>query len=320
MPEIPLTTLFAVFVAAAMLFGVIWIAVSWWLERGRHRMAQRTRPADDSDPTILLDETYGRGARFPGWERFKRTAAERLERTELGLTPAEALAMTLFCGVVLAAVFFFWRYEAEESWMAIPAFLFGISVPLAFLAFRQRAWRRRLQDQLPDMLFLMSRSLRAGMSIDQSMAVLGNHGVAPLSREFARMHRQLDLGLAMHQVLRMAADRLRLVDFSVFASVLSLHRTTGGNLAVLMDRLAQTTRDHNQLRGHYRSTTALGRASTVLVLVMSVLLVSYLGFFHRDLAAHYFESLAGLTLFCVGVGLMVGAVILFYFFARTDDM
>jgi Flp pilus assembly protein TadB len=32
-------------------------------------------------------------------------------------------------------------------------------------------------------------------------------------------------------------------DFYVFSSVLSLHRTTGGNLPVLLDRLAVATRD-----------------------------------------------------------------------------
>jgi tight adherence protein B len=134
------------------------------------------------------------------------------------------------------------------------------------------------------------------------------------------MHRQLELGLGLHQVLRMTSERVRLVDFSVFASVLSLHRVTGGNLAVIMDRLATTTRDHNQLRGHYRTVTAMGRASTLVVLALSTMLIVYLFFFHRDLASHYFESLTSMTLFAAGVGLMVGAMILYYFLTRTDDV
>jgi Flp pilus assembly protein TadB len=317
MTGLPLATLALVFLATALLFASLWLFVAWWLERSRTRLA-RIRP-EDSEPTLVLDAVPTNGGRVGWWAGLRRSAVDRMERTQLGLTAAEGGAVVLFCGVILAAVFFFWRYEAEESWMAVPAFFIGAAIPLGYFIFRQRAWRRRVQDQLPDSLFLMARSLRAGLSIDQSIGVIGDHGVAPLSREFSRMHRQLELGLALPQVLRSAADRLSLVDFSVFASVLSLHRTTGGNLPVLMDRLAHTTRDHNQLRGLYRSATSLGRYGSIFVFLLASGLIAYLCFFQRDLAANYFESTAGLVLFCIGAGLLLGAMVVLYFLVRRDE-
>jgi Flp pilus assembly protein TadB len=318
MSGVSLQTLLAVFIATALLFAAIWLFVSWWMERSRSR-TERLRPGD-SDPTLLLDNVYARGGTGGWWENVRRFFADRMERTELGMAPLEAAAVVLFCGVILAAIFFFWRYEADESWMAIPAFFIGAALPLGYFALRQRAWRRKMQDQLPDTLFLMARSLRAGLSIDQAVGVIGEHGVAPMSREFSRMHRQLELGLALNQVLRLTADRLSLVDFSVFASVLSLHRTTGGNLPVLMDRLAHTTRDHNQLRGHYRTATSLGRYGNIVTFLMATGLIAYLGFFQRDLAANYFETTAGLVLFAIGVSLLLGAMVLLYFLVRRDDL
>ncbi len=318
MSGVPLMTLLAVFLATALMFASIWLFVAWWMQRNR-RSADRLRPPD-SDPTLLLDNVYARGGTAGWWEGVRRFFGERMERTELGMTALEASAVVLFCGVILAAVVFFWRYEAEETWMAWPAFFIGAALPLGFFALRQRAWRRKMQDQLPDTLFLMARSLRAGLSIDQAVGVIGEHGVAPMSREFNRMHRQLELGLALHQVLKLTADRLRLVDFSVFASVLSLHRTTGGNLAVLMDRLAHTTRDHNQLRGMYRSATSLGRIGNIVVFLMATGLIAYLMFFQRDLAANYFETTTGIVLFCVGAALLFGAMIVLYFLVRRDDL
>jgi tight adherence protein B len=318
MTGVPLATLLAVFAGTVLLFGAIWILVSWWMQRSRHQV-DRLRPAD-SDPTLMLDNVYAHGGTASWWDGVRRFFGERMERTELGMTPVEAAAVVLFCGVILAAVVFFWRYEAEESWMAIPAFFIGALLPLGYFSLRQRAWRRKMQDQLPDTLFLMARSLRAGLSIDQAVGVIGEHGVAPMSREFSRMHRQLELGLALNQVLRLTADRLRLVDFSVFASVLSLHRTTGGNLAVLMDRLAHTTRDHNQLRGFYRAATSLGRYGNVILFLMAAGLIAYLGFFQRDLAANYFDTTTGLVLFAIGMTLLLGAMVVLYFLVRRDDL
>jgi tight adherence protein B len=312
-----MTTLLAVFAGVALLVGSLWIFGAWWLGRRQARLARTL--GRDSEPTLLLDDRYdGRGGDW--WAQLRRWSAERMERTGLELTAFEGLAAIFICGAVLAALVFFWRYEEEESWMAVPAFLIGIAFPLAYFILRQRQWRLRLQDQLPDMLFLMARSLRAGLSIDQAIAVMGEHGVAPASKEFARMHRQLDLGLALHQVLRGAANRIRLVDFSVFASVLSLHRSTGGNLAVLMDRLAQTTRDHNQLRGYYRSATSLGRYAGGFLIVGSILLIGYLMMFQREMAARYFDSPAGLTMFAIGAGLMALGILVFFYMIRREDV
>jgi tight adherence protein B len=318
MTGVPLTTLLAVFTGTALMFAAIWIFVSWWMQRSRSR-TERLQ-SGDSDPTLSLDNVYAHGGATTWWGSVRRVFSERLERTELGMSLPEAAAIVLFCGVILAAIFFFWRYEADESWMAIPAFIVGAALPLGYFIMRQRAWRRKMQDQLPDTLFLMARSLRAGLSIDQAVGVIGEHGVAPMSREFNRMHRQLELGLALNQVLRLTADRLRLVDFSVFASVLSLHRTTGGNLALLMDRLAHTTRDHNQLRGHYRAATSLGRYGNIILFLMAGGLIAYLGFFQRDLAANYFDTTAGIILFAIGLSLLLGALVVLYFLVRRDDI
>jgi tight adherence protein B len=318
MPEVTMVMLLA-FGGSVCLFLVLWILVSVYLSRRRAEAQRRIRPADDSDPTLVLNEYSDAPGGPTGLRRLYRQAAERMERTQLRLDVMEAAAITLFCGVVLAAIVFFWRYEEDEAWMAVPAFFLGAAVPLAFFAYRQRTWRRQLQDQLPDMLFLLSRSLRSGMSIDQSIQLLGDHGVAPLSREFARMHRQLDLGLSLPQVLQNTSSRLQLVDFRVFASVLSLHRSTGGSLPVIVDRLAMAVRDHNQMRGYYRSMTSLGRmAVTVSGLLIAVILF-YLFFFQRDLSKHYFETASGLTLFLIGMSLQLLGLLLLWLFTRERE-
>ena len=122
MPPVPVTTLLLAFAGAVFLFVSLWLLVTWWMQRGQQRI-ERIRPTEDSDPTIVLDDLYAAGGRFGSWERLRRAAAERVERAELGLTLTEGVAIVLFCGVILAAAVFFWRYEEEESWMAIPAFL-----------------------------------------------------------------------------------------------------------------------------------------------------------------------------------------------------
>src|SRR5262245_50556968 len=154
-PDIPTTTLLAVFAATALAFVVVWMFVSWWLSR-RRGVDRRIRPVDDSDPTILLDDVFAGRSGLGWWRRTYRQAQDRLERAELQLDPWEALSIVLFCGVVLAALVFFWRYEEGEVWMTFPAFFLGAAVPLSIFVWRQRAWQQRIQDQLPDMVLLLA--------------------------------------------------------------------------------------------------------------------------------------------------------------------
>jgi tight adherence protein B len=233
-------------------------------------------------------------------------------RTGLGIDSAMAIGLILFFGVITATAVFIWRYQ-EEPWLAIPAFFVGATLPLLFFWWRQSTWRRTMQNQLPDAFYLLARSLRAGRSIDQGFHLIGEQGVQPLSREFARMSRQLDLGLTLPQSLQSATRRIDLVDFNIFASVVSLHRSTGGNLPSILDRLAASTRDRNQFERQYQAATVLGRYSAAFISCCAIAILFYFFFFYRVYWLRYFETTTGITLFTAAIALFVlGALLLFW--------
>jgi len=307
----------AVFVATALLFAVGWLVATAAFARRRTQAARRMAAHSDSETTLLLPDAETDEQTRSVRSRFDRGFDDMISKSGLDLDTALALALTLFCGVVPAAIMFIWRYE-QEPWVALPAFFLGMAVPLLFFRWRQGVWRRRLQNQLPDALFLVARSLRASRSIEQSMQLVAEQGVQPLAAEFGRMHRQLELQLPLDQVLVIAAKRLGLVDFNVFASVLSLHRTTGGNLPVLLDRLAAATRDHNQFAGQYRAATVLGRYSAGFITALVGLILFYLVFFGREWSSLFFESSTGMILFSVAVGLEICGLLLLFWMLRYE--
>jgi tight adherence protein B len=313
MSDTTLLPLLAVFAAVGILFLAIWYIVSSLINQRRQLMQRRMGGTGDSDPSIVLRELPGEAPTDLS-TKVNRGFDRMIERTGLDMTPAMALAIIVFFGMVLAAVVFFWRFE-EEPWLGVPAFFLGALAPLLFFYWRKGVWHRTLQNQLPDALFLLARSMRAGRSIDQAIALVGEHGQKPLSREFVRMQHQLELGLSLSQVVQNAAARLEIVDFSVFASVLSLHRVTGGSLPVLLDRLATTTRDRNNFRRQFRAATVLGRWSAAVILVLVAVILIYLFFFHpeRQWVMRFFETSTGLAIFLSAIALEVlGLATLFW--------
>ena len=249
-----------------------------------------------------------------------RSFRQLLEKTSLELTPGTAVLVMFLFGLVPAAIIYFWRYE-NGSILALLAFVAGAVVPLLFFFWRQRHYRQTLREQLPDALFLLARSLRAGRTLEQAFQLVGDHGNQPLASEFARMHRQLDLGIPLEQVVRGATTRLGLVDFNVFASVVSLHRTTGGNLPVLLDRLAISSRDRVQFEGQYRATTVMGRYSAGFIGFLACVILVYLFFFQETWAQRFFDTRFGYTgiyLFSTAIGLELAGVALLFLLLRHE--
>ena len=112
-----------------------------------------------------------------------------------------------------------------------------------------------------------------------------------------------------------------LVDFNVFASVLSLHRSTGGNLPIILDRLAAATRDRNQFEGQYRAATVLGRYSAAFIIFMVLVILVFLSFFQRDWFLRFFDvslGYTGLMLFLSAITLEVLGGLLLYWFMKRD--
>ncbi|HMF14814.1 MAG TPA: type II secretion system F family protein, partial [Gemmataceae bacterium] len=302
MPQESMLPFMMVFTGIAVLVLLLWLVISAIVGRRREEFKRRMGK-DDSDASLTLIELPP--TTLSG--RMDRGFARMVERTGLDMDTTLALGIILLFGVVCGAAAFVWRFE-EEPWVAIPAFFLGCLIPLVFFGWRQRVWRRQMQAQLPDALYLLARSVRAGRSIDQGIQLVGDAGVQPLAREFSRMHRQLELGLSLSQTLQIAANRIGLIDFNVFASVLSLHRGTGGNLPTILDRLASATRDRNQFEGQYRAATVLGRYSAIFIVSLACFIMFYLFFFQREWAMKFFDtrySFTGIYLFVTAIALEI---------------
>jgi tight adherence protein B len=290
----------------------------------RQQVLQRRLQQSDSTENILADQIEksmpggsfkSTKSRHPLSGRIDQGFIGMVERSGLGLSPDQALGVMCLVGVTLATILYLWR---EELWLLAVGLIVGMAVPLGWFLFLQARWRRQLQDQLPDAFFLLARSLRAGLNLDQALALLASEGLPPLSDEIRRCVEKINLGLAVPTALQMAARRIQLTDFNVFVSVVTLHRTTGGNLPLLMDRLAASTRDRNQYIGYFRSATALGRVTAIAI--GSAVPIIFLGyaFFEPTYFGRFFESSAGVIALCIAFGLEIIGAIWLYLLLRVE--
>jgi tight adherence protein B len=150
------------------------------------------------------------------------------------------------------------------------------------------------EEQFPDCLEFISRSMRAGHAFSVALEMVPREFSEPLAPEFRRVYEEQHLGQPLDLVLKKLSERVPSLDVQFFVSAVLLQKRTGGNLAELLDKLANLMRERFKLRARIRAISAQGLMSGRILAaipagvgaLMFVVNPSYARFFVDDPVGH----------------------------------
>ncbi len=144
----------------------------------------------------------------------------------------------------------------------------GAAFPLVYVSIKRKIRQNKFAYQLPDVLELMSRVLRAGQTAPQALNAVADEFRDPVGTEFGLCYEQQNLGLPLEHALKQMAERTGLMEVKIMVLAILVQRQTGGNLAELLDKLSRVMRQRVELKGMIVAMTAEGRMQAVLLLVI----------------------------------------------------
>ena len=124
---------------------------------------------------------------------------------------------------------------------------------------------RRFEEQLPEGLELLTRSLRAGHGLGAGFHLVGEELEDPIGTEFGLVAEEVRFGLDMRDALDNLVRRVDNQDLPYFTTAVLIQRQTGGNLAELLDKLSTLLRERAQFYGKVRAMTAQGRGAAAFL-------------------------------------------------------
>jgi len=178
----------------------------------------------------------------------------------------------------------------------------------AAAALRKRRFKQ-FETQLPDALLMVSGALRAGASLTVAMEGMVKEQRPPLAQEFALMLREQRLGVDFDTALRNLEKRLPIPDFIMVVAGLRISREVGGNLADILDTLADTLRRKHQMEGKIDALTAQGKMQGIVMTGLPLFLMLILTQMEPEAMAPLYNTWYGwATLAVIGVMEVVGYV------------
>lgn len=199
----------------------------------------------------------------------------------------------------------------NNFWLGLAGAVLGRIVPSLGFRFVKMIRKQRFEAQLVDALFILSSSLKAGLSLTQAFEVVESEMPAPASQEFGLVTKANRLGRTFEDSLQGLNQRMGSEELNLLTTALLVARETGGNVTTIIDRLIIAIRERKKLQEKVKTLTLQGR---VQAYIMSVLPVAFV-IFTRTVSTGYFETLlqdsvGSMLLTVAGVLWVVGMVLL----------
>jgi tight adherence protein B len=210
---------------------------------------------------------------------FGANLARDIARADLKLKPGEFIA--LWAGSIVGVPALFYVLGVVLSPLTTPLALvigagIGAYLPRMWLNRRRASRLNAFNKQLPDTITLIANALRAGSSFLQAIEMVVREARPPISTEFARVVREVNLGLAFDVALDNMVRRVRSDDMELMATAITIQHQVGGNLAEILDSIAFTIRERVRIKGEIRTLTAQQRMSGYVVALLPIILVAFL--------------------------------------------
>ncbi len=159
----------------------------------------------------------------------------------------------------------------------------GLGFPAAYLRHRRARRLKRFSSQMPDALDVMVRSLRAGHPVATAMSMVGTDLPEPIAGEFAKAVDEMTYGLDLRQALSHLAARVDAQDLGFVVASVRLQHETGGNLAEVLQRLADLIRARARLTRKVHAFAAEARLSARILAVMPLIFIGLILWANPDI-------------------------------------
>jgi tight adherence protein B len=149
----------------------------------------------------------------------------------------------------------------------------------------------------------------------EAVQTVGREMDQPLSGEFSLIIDQARVGGSFEAGVANMVQRIDSDDLRIVARALEIHRKVGGDLAAILDSVASTMREREDLRGHIKALTAQQRLGGMIVGVLPVWVVVFFLIANPDFISPLWEESVGRLLLALGATMEVVA-----FFAMRKIM
>ena len=276
--------------------------------RGEQAVVAKTSAYQEEEPTGIrrLLRSFGRYLESPRWDL---SLEMRMLRAGLPLRSGEFIVLCFASATLLAMLFLL--LGGGQLVAGVTGAVAGFFFPFILVNMKIARRMKAFNSQLGDALILIANSLRTGYSFMQASDMVAQEMRPPISSEFSRAVKEMNLGVTIEDALANLGKRINSEDLDLVLTAVLIQRQVGGNLSEVLDNIARTIRERVRIRGEIRTLTAQGRISGIIVSLLPVVLGLVIYLLNPEYVKLLFVHPVGkIMLGVAGLGQVIGIIVI----------
>ncbi len=253
--------------------------------QARKRLRNRLRSMSDEGGTgvSLVRQKYLRELTpveraleaLPGMQRLEQLLEQAGRQTPAYRVTLVSIALGVITGAAVVLL-------TASGFLAVIAGLVALTLPIWRLIVARGQRLARFEEQFPDALVIMARALRAGHPFTGALMLVGEEMRDPVGKEFTTTFTEINYGGDVRTALAGLLERVPSVTVMAFVSSVLIQRETGGNLAELLDQLADVVRKRFRFKRKLLTLSAEGKMAAWILSLMPFVLAAALSVVNPD--------------------------------------
>lgn len=195
--------------------------------------------------------------------------AAKAQKANIAFTPSQIL---ILMGVLSAVAYVGLTVGTAAGPPVRLAVAAAMGIGGVYIWINNKAKKRMsmIEEQLPDAVELMVRSLRVGHPFSSAIGIVSNEVADPLGTEMGVIADEAAYGRDMGEALKAMAERMDMQDLRFLAVAVTIQQQAGGNLAEILDGLAKVIRSRFKLFRRVKAITAEAKWSGMFLSVFPI--------------------------------------------------
>lgn len=228
-----------------------------------------------------------------------------LEQSGIDITVSRYLLIQAMLSLLFGLLLYL--LTSGSLFVIIPiALLAGFFLPYSYVMRHRHRRLDQLLQQLPDAMDFIARSLRAGNPFTASLRSAAEQLPEPTAGEFRTTFEEMNFGLDVEAAMHNLGERVGSDELRYFITAVLIQRTTGGNLAEVLNRISAVMRSRESTRREVRILAAEMKYSANVLVALPFIVAGALALLNPGYLVTLFESELGLSI--IGLQLLLMAV------------
>jgi tight adherence protein B len=207
---------------------------------------------------------------------------------------------------------------AYLTYLRTHAVLFALGIgcafgyaPLAYVRYKRTQRMNKFEQGLPEALDLMVSALRVGHSLSSALGLVTRECADPVGTEFRVCFDEQNYGLELKAALDNLTNRVPIQDLKIVSTAILIQKESGGNLAEVLEKTSEVTRERFRLKREILTHTAQGRLTGWILSALPIVLGIALYFINPKMMSVLWTKPIGIKLLYAAGGMMiVGSMII----------